>query len=1068
MRIKAGLPTLLLTLALSAAVAAIADAVVLPATAWAPLAASGPTNLAPGSEGTISLYVENVGGKTSEGAISFEDTLPPGILTTATPFDPSHTAPLSCSPGAGQSTITCTSTEEVGPGSTPNPIDIPVVVEPGALTGQNVFTVSGGGAIDPATYEAPITIDTTPAKAGVDAYFAGTFDADGTPSALAASHPYSADVGVLVNTVRTVDGKAVVPAGDPKTIAVDLPPGFFGNPTTTERCTEGLRDSQCPLNSQVGLSFPVATNFGAAAQGSAVHSTETPIGYPGKFTFSIVGDLYQANLLASLRSDEDYGITVTAPNIAQIVPVYGSFASVWGTPASPSHDEQRCIIVPGQGNAGTGCGPSTEEREKPLLTMASDCALEAVQPPVVTAAFDSWQHPGEFDHEVFPVPAVEECGGLTLSGAAFSLTPDSTSAATPSSFEVALTLPQEGLLDPEALATPPLKHGVFTFPVGVSLNEAAAGTLATCSEAQIGFEEFGPEPNRTRFNKKPATCPDASKVGTLEVQTALLDEPLHGSLYLAAQGDNPFGSLLAVYLVIEDPRTGIVIKLPGEMRSDPATGQLSTVFEDLPQLPVGLTRVKIKGGDRAPLATPDTCGQFATHTQLAPWSFPEAPETQTTSSFAVNAPTPGAPSCPTAAAGRPFSPTLSAGSASTSAGAFSPFELKVTRKDGEQQLRGVSFTLPDGLTGKLAGIATCTEAQIAAAQTRSGKAEQANPSCPASSQLGSVDTTAGIGGSPIHVGGHLYLAPPYKGAPLSVVAIVPAVAGPYDLGTVISRTPTYIDPVTGRLTATTDPLPTQLKNIPVHLRSLKVDVDRPGFILNPTGCEKTSISATVTGESASSTSTVPFQVGGCQNLAFKPKFKATLKGGTARNAHPAFSASLDYPPGPGYANIAFAQVALPHSEFLDQSHINTVCTRAQFSANACPPGSVYGHAEATTPLLDETLEGPVYLRSSDNKLPDLVIALKGPPSRPVEVDVDGRIDSIHGGIRTTVQSVPDLPVSHFEISMKGGNKGLLVNSRDLCKGRKARMTVRLIAHNGKRADQFPVLGNGCGKHSRHR
>jgi hypothetical protein len=1047
--------------------------VIVPAPAFSPIAAAGPTNLAPGSKGTIAVYVQNVGGKTSEGQITLSDQLPAGIVTTATPEDPGKGGIWACTPtGAGQSTVECKTTEAVPPGLTPRALDIAVEVKATAVTGENTVTVKGGGAAEPpATFKAPVTISETPAKAGIAAITAATYNPDGTKTTAAASHPYASDVGVLVNTIRTPDGKAVVPAGDPRTIAVDLPPGFLGNPTATPRCPEGLRDSECPLASQVGLAAPLATDFGSSANASGVHSTEAPIGYPAKFTFGVVGDLYQANLLAKLRSDEDYGVTVEAPNLAQINPVYGSFASIWGSPGSPSHDKQRCAHF-NAGGVGTECGPGAGETA--FVTMAADCALEAEAPPFALVSFDSWQDPGAFSQEAVAIPAVSECEALSLEAeelppgekVAFKATPESSAAASPSGLTTELTLPQKGLIEPEALAAPPLKEALINFPEGVTLNAAAAEGLATCSLAQIGFREFGPEPNRTRFDKAPAHCPDAAKVGSLEVKTELLKDPLQGSLYLAAQDENPFSSLLAVYLVIEDPKVGITIKLPGEMRTDPASGRLSTIFKDLPPAAVGKVTVQIKGGPRAPLATPDTCGTFTTTTELTPWSAPESgPAATTEDSFEVSSDAAAAPACPKAKTERPFAPALSAGTATTTAGAFAPFELKITRKDGEAELKGLALTLPPGLSAKFAGISTCSDAQIAAAEapSRSGRAELASPSCPANSAVGSLTTAAGLGGSPIHLGGKVYLAGPYKGAPLSFAVIVPAVAGPYDLGDVVSRSAVYLNPETAQPSAVTDPIPDILKGIPVQLRQIKLDLDRPGFVLNPTSCAPMSIAAHLVGKSKAYDATVPFQAGGCAGLAFKPKFKAKLHGGTSRNAHPRFANLLSYPTGGGYANTAFAQVALPHSEFLDQSHIVTVCTRVQFAADACPAGSIYGQVEATTPLLEETLTGNIYLRSSAHKLPDLVIALKGPPSRPIEVDLAGRVDSVHGGIRTTFEGVPDAPVSKVAVTLKGGAKGLIVNSRDLCQGKRARLTVRLIGQNGKRGDQFPVLGNDCGR-----
>ena len=422
---------------------------------------------------------------------------------------------------------------------------------------------------------------------------------------------------------------------------------------------------------------------------------------------------------------------------------------------------------------------------------------------------------------------------------------------------------------------------------------------------------------------------------------------------------------------------------------------------------------------------------------------------------------PGGGPCPD---GR-FDPKLVAGTVNPVAGSYSPFALTLTRDDASQRLRGLSVALPPGLLGKLEGIPYCADAALAAIPESdgSGAAQLASPGCPAASKLGTVAVAAGAGSSPFHLDtGRAYLAGPYKGAPLSMAIVTPALAGPFDLGNVVVRAALAVDPGSARITAVSDPLPTILHGIPLDLRELRVAIDRPEFTLNPTSCNPMAVVGTATSvEGREASMADRFQVGACERLGFGPALKLKLSGPTRRGAYPALRAELNAKAG--QANIGRVSVALPHSQFLAQEHIGTVCTRVQFAADRCPAGSVYGRARAVTPLLDRPLEGPVYLRSSSNPLPDLVAALDG----QIEIDLVGRIDSVKGGIRTTFESVPDAPVSRFVLEMKGGRKGLLVNSRDLC-GATGRAKVLIDGQNGKAADQNPALANSCGKKSKKR
>jgi hypothetical protein len=456
------------------------------------------------------------------------------------------------------------------------------------------------------------------------------------------------------------------------------------------------------------------------------------------------------------------------------------------------------------------------------------------------------------------------------------------------------------------------------------------------------------------------------------------------------------------------------------------------------------------------------CGRQTTEADLTPWSAPEAPDALAKDSFRITA-EPGGGNCPRSVAAAANAPAFTAGTVSPLAGAYSPFVLHLSREDGSQRITGIDTTLAPGLLGRLAGVAECSDAQIAAARARerpeAGELERQSPSCPASSEVGSVEVAAGAGPSPYYVSGKAYLAGPYKGAPLSLEIITPAIAGPFDLGAVVVRAALYVEPETARIHAVSDPLPAVLDGIPLDIRSLDLRVDRPNFTLNPTNCEPLAI----TGAATSALGTVAplsqrFQVGGCSALGFKPKLALSLKGATKRTGHPALRAVVTYPKG-NYANIASAQVTLPHSAFLDQAHIKTVCTRVQFAVHSCPATSIYGHASAITPLLDQPLSGPVYLRSSSHKLPDLVADLDG----QIEVTLDGKIDTGKGGgIRNSFEAVPDAPVSRFVLEMQGGKKGLLVNSENIC-SRPQHAIVAFTAQNAKVYDARPLIANSCKK-----
>ncbi|HEX5711704.1 MAG TPA: hypothetical protein VFX85_00135 [Solirubrobacterales bacterium] len=874
--------------------------------------------------------------------------------------------------------------------------------------------------------------------------------ADGSPANRAGGHPFSAWTEFKLNTYEAPLG--ITPYGNLRDVEVDLPVGFAGNPSAMPKCTAAqfyADPSQtgrpgCPPSTQVG--YVVFSAAGQATNRVPLFNMVAQPGTPAQLAFkAITSNVF---LSAQVRTGSDYGLTIEAPDLSQGYAVNGTKVVLWGTPADPAHDAIRgsyCWIVPGMEpicfvEGGNPAGVP----ERPFLTNPTTCTG-----PVQTGIrVRSWT--GEADsaafasHDQFGNPlGLAGCDDVPFAPS-FKASASELSAASPGGMRLEIGLPQSEA--PSGLATSHLKGARVELPEGVSVNPGSADGLAVCTPAQVDLRGDGP-----------AACPDASKVGSVRLETPVLENPLEGALYLASQRDNPFGSLLALYLVAEG--SDVVVKVPGRVEADPATGRLTTSFDDNPQLPFSRLTVELFGGPRAPLRMPDACGTYTATAGFTPWSRP-GERVQRSDSFRIER-GPGGGPCPD---GR-FEPKLTAGTVNPLAGAYSPFALTLSRDDASQRLRGLSITLPPGLLGKLKGIPYCPDATLTgiSGADGSGAAQLANPGCPAASKLGTVAVAAGAGSSPFQLDtGRAYLAGPYKGAPLSLAVVMPALAGPFDLGSVIVRSALRVDSTSAKITAVSDPLPTILHGIPLDLRELRVAIDRPEFTLNPTSCNAMAVNGSIT-SAAGQTANVAdrFQVGACERLGFAPKLSLDLKGGTKRAKYPALKAVLKAKPG--QANLGRVSVALPRSAFLAQEHIKTVCTRVQFAADACPAASVYGKATASTPLLDKPLSGPVYLRSSSNPLPDLVVALKG----QIEIDLVGRIDSVNGGIRTTFDQVPDAPVTRFVLQMRGGKKGLLVNSRDLCKSTN-RAQVLVDGQNGKAADQRPVLTNSCGGNSRRR
>ncbi len=948
-----------------------------------------------------------------------------------------------------------------------------------ALSAAAVYLVLAAVAAQPAVADEPFHVKDFSSR---------TTDEAEEPYTAAGGHPFQNETQfdfptkpgdlIEVEAVEALNGTYV-----------DPPLGFIGNPAAASRCPlskvvspELPGETDCPPGSRVGVAVASFPNPNTRL----IYNLPPERGYPAQFGFKLAGTPTVISAFLQPRT-KSYGLTIGTPNIPN-VGISAFSATFFGVPG------QRPVTGPHDGSGGS---------EAPFLSNPIDCS-EAE--PTWSIASDSQVHAGSLIGLGIPnladpnwkrasvtAPAVTGCDNPLLTSQFEADTlgtkplqpgPGSIQTDQPTGLAVDLDFPQSNdptdpthtTFDPTIPQAPEPKEITVKLPPGLSISPSSADGLGACSD--LAADPAGDQVHYD--NTKPVSCPDSSKIGSAVAISPLLalhepndpndkvigPDPIHGDVYLLKPhpGDLPIGGgnqegKFRLLIQLENERYGVNLKLPGVAVADKQTGQLTTVFTESPQLPSSHLTVTLKGGPWASLATPTSCGKYETSSTLVPWSTPGTPDAHPTASFDVGS-GPNGTACPSSTAARPFAPTMTAGTASSAAGHSSPFNLHIDRPDGDQELSSLEATLPKGLAAKFAGVPYCPEAALATAATRTGTAEQANPSCPAS-RIGSVTVGAGPGTNPYLAHGNAYLAGPYKGAPMSVAVITPAVAGPFDLGTVVVRNALYINPETAQGHVVSDPFPKILDGVPLRLRSIDVNLDRPDFTLNPTDCEPLSVQATIhSTEGASASPSNRFQASSCDKLGFKPQLKLSLKGKVSRRSHPSLRAHLTARPGD--ANIGRAQVKLPPSAFLDNAHIGDVCTRVQFAAKACPPGSIYGYATATTPLLDGPLSGNVYLRANPaHKLPDLVVGFNGPSSQPIEVELAGKTDSVKGALRNTFEAVPDVPVTDFNLTLFGGKKGLIIMSSGFCKDPNA--SYKLTGQNGAEYNTTPKVAAKCPK-----
>jgi hypothetical protein len=970
------------------------------------------------------VTVRNEGSEaTNGGTIRISDFLPKGLKAVSIGKGASEASEVSAPNLTCElATVSCTPSEALAlaPGGALVMV-VDVEVLPGASASlTNTATVSGAGAPEAAT-SSETTVSATRPAFGVNSFGFEALGVDGAVDAQAGDHPNAVTASFQFPTVAFPEGEVerYLPVEDVKDIAVDLPPGFIGDPLATPQCPAYLLSgSACPTSSRVGT-------IGIEAEGDGSSGIEEqPIfnmvpegGSPAEFGFEYLGREFvlYANVIPTSAG---YEVRVTTPGVPRLtgtLEITGVTLTFFGSPAL--HD-------------GGATLPTA------LFTNPTDCSAEPLKAKI---SVDSWQKPGVYvSKEATVYSKIDGCNALRFQPS-LAVGPETAAADTPSAYEVNLPAQQAPNVFP-VLATPELRNAVVTLPEGVSVSPSAADGLVGCQEAGpngIDIPHGGLPPNQAGEGEAIGAdglshlaaghCPKASTLGTGEITTPLLLKALRGHLYLAqpkcgGEGQPPCteasatnGELYGVYLEAgaeegEVEEAGVVIKLKGSVSANQSTGQLTTTFKENPQFPFSDLKVHLNGGDRAPLANPQTCGPFTTTTDLTPWGAPVTPDATPSSSFSITG-------CGSA---MPFAPSFSAGVVTANAATSSLFTLTFSRHDGEQNFSAISVSTPPGLVGMLSQVPLCEEPQAA------------QGTCSEASRIGTTTVATGAGSHPFWISGKVYLTGPYNGAPFGLSVVVPAKAGPFNLGNVIVRSAINVDLKTSALTVTSSPLPQIKDGVPFRLKTVNVTIDRPGFMLNPTNCEQQSIKGTIAAaQGATASVSSPFAVGGCKNLPFKPSFTATTQAKTSKANGASLDVKVSYPPS-GKANIKSVKVDLPVQLPSRLTTLQKACVAAVFESNParCPAESIVGIAKAQTPVLPVTLTGPAYLVShAAAAFPDLVVILQG---EGVRVDLTGNTLIKKGVTSSTFASIPDVPVSSFELYLPQGKYSALAAYGNLC------------------------------------
>ena len=828
-------------------------------------------------------------------------------------------------------------------------------------------------------------------------------------------------------------------------VIFNAPQGLFGNTNAITQCTSvDFAQDECPSNSQVGLITVYANYEGNPDDllGTAPLYDLEPGPNTALLAFVVPTLDIPINIPVAVRTESDYGLRFTVQDISQLTPLASANLTFWGLPSSTGHSSQRFPKgSPGNpagcvGLTNTGCNSTPTRSSLPNNPFTDNPTTCTGEPLVTTLEVQTYQDPEHLSFEESAYPATTGCEREVFKPVLFA-SPTTEDADSASGLNVELSAPQfEGF----AASPSEIRSATVTLPEGFTVNPDAADGQAMCTEAEANFR-----------SEEPADCPDSSKIGTFSIGTPSLDGRLQGSVYI---GEPKPGDQYRLFEMASG--FGINAKLVGSVQPNPQTGQLTAVFNNLPQAPFDDFQLHLFAGERALMATPTTCTIYSVNADFFPW---DASLSHQTSSqvFGLDSGPHGTP-CPGQT--RPFEPSLIAGTSTPSAGAFSSFSLLLSREDGDQYLGHLNFTMPPGLTANLHGISYCPEASIALAAQTLGRTEENDPSCPASSKIGGSNVAAGPGSHPFHAVGRIYMAGPFQGAPLSLVAITPALAGPYDYGTVVVRVALHIDPLDAHVIADSETVPEIIGGIPLRMRSIEVNINKPNFMINPTNCSPFSVGSEGIGDQGTVAHfSSYFNAVDCSTLGFAPKMSITQLGGqkaTARSKDPSLAIELNTRPGD--ANIKSIAVTLPKAFEIDQRHLGNLCDRAELVSDQCAGRQPIGEAMTETPLLEKPLRGPVYAVSGFGLLPHLAFILGG----QVTLMPEAESSSVQGGrLKTVVPVVPDASIGHFRFTLFGGSEGYLSNTQSLCSAPTVSM-VEFSGQNGKTLTQQVKTKTACG------